>query len=76
MGNVEEILNQHNGIESYNSNSKVDMSVIDRIKQMRSQSREHSEVLYQRREDTIKLIQINQLKNGEVPEDNDIYTAL
>lgn len=34
--------------------SSIDMSIIDRIKAMRSKSRENGEVLNKRREDTIK----------------------
>jgi hypothetical protein len=36
--------------------SGVDMSIIDRIKAMRSKSRENGEALNKRREDTIKQI--------------------
>ncbi len=44
--------------DNKSDHKKIDMSIIDRIKQMRSQSRENGDVLLKKREDTIKQIQI------------------
>ena len=40
------------------SQKKIDMSIIERIKSMRSQSRENGDALQKKREDTIKQIQM------------------
>jgi len=49
-------------IEQYVSSraekNQIDMSIIDRIKSLRSKSRENTETLNKRREDTIKSIQM------------------
>lgn len=45
-----------NGNESQ-QRKQIDMSIIERIKSMRSQSRENGDTLNQKREDTIKKIQ-------------------
>ena len=40
-----------------NGSSKIDMSIIERIKSMRSKSRENGDALSVKREETIKKIQ-------------------
>ena len=51
-----EAYQQEKGIESYSSQNKVDMGVIERIKKMRGDKRSDSISLNKKREETIKEI--------------------
>ena len=62
------MIKQNLNSESSSPSKKIDMSVIERIKSMRSQSREHdSESLAKKREDIIKEVQKNHDENGVRP---------
>ena len=68
LNKIEEMIKQNLNSESSSPSKKIDMSVIERIKSMRSQSREHdSESLAKKREDIIKEVQKNHDENGVRP---------
>ena len=65
LNKIEEMIKQNLNSEGSSPNKKIDMSVIERIKSMRSQSREHdSESLAKKREDIIKEVQENHEEKG------------
>ena len=60
LNQIEQMIKQNLTNDSASPNKKIDMSVIERIKSLRSQSREHdSESLSKRRDDIIREVQKN-----------------